>query len=101
MSQSVPLSVWPIYLLRLIPVPVEVSITALTFVISCCVTTVKMSGNCLVLVCKRVSLVVYLPTLLCVFLSGLMNMSWELYLTFNVVALKLCIGPRHKRKKVP
>ena len=79
---------------------VEVSINALTFVISCCVTTVPMSGNCLVLICKLVSRVVYLPTLLCVFPSGLMNMSWELYLTFNVVALKLCIGPRHKRKKV-
>ena len=81
-------------------VSVEVSIKALTFVISCCVTTVKMSGNCLVLVCKLVSRVVYLPTLLCIFLSGLMNMSWDLNLTFNVVALKLWIGPRNKRKKV-
>ena len=65
MSQSVPLSVWPIYLLRLIPVPVEVSITALTFVISCCVTTVKMSGNCLVLVCKRVSSCLFANSLVC------------------------------------
>ena len=45
------------------------------------------------------SRVVYLPTLLCVFLSGLMNMPWELYLTFDVVAQKLCIGSRQQEEE--